>query len=686
MTAPRARRGLVLALATLSACGQIPGISVVSGADGGAPRDRLAPTDVAGDHVAVDRGAVGDGSARDAGSAPIDVPPTHLDAMVMTADTHPAADVPVVRADVPATRDAPPPPDVPAAVDPVDPSRAPFVDTTSAHYPPNVWITDAMAKVQPLTPPGTDHWALLSSARNEFEDFQVHVRAGTAAITNLAVGLSDLVDARSGAVLHAADHAVVFRAAYQTVTTPSDLNGSPGTYPDALIPAVDSLVHEPRWAFPATVPPGETRSYWVEVFVPPGTPSGWYLGTVAVTSGTTLVARLPVRLKVWNFDLPSTSSLPNFFAVSELGMCDVATGGYDNCGAFPGAGGSNDHGVEVTHLLTARMLLDYRLTNAETVYAGTDVTDWTSFDALYGPLLDGTAATRLHGARMSSLAYVGRVHDYTLAGRWFAHATARGWADRMLYYHCDEPPQGCTFAAAAMEEQGIHAISPSFHTLLTTDVASVIAHGMTNDVDIVTPEVFRMHPRDGVNTRPQYDSFLAQPNHRLWWYQSCSEHESCDNGTPGPLESTWATYMVDATPVRNRVFQWLAFVYGVGGELYYGLDYCWNNACGDGSMDPWTSVYAFGGHGDGTMLYPGLPSRIGGTTPIPLPSVRLQLVRAGMEDYEYLHALAAAGDGAFAAAQAATFITNAFTFNNDPRAMLAAREAVGSRLHARTLH
>jgi hypothetical protein len=41
--------------------------------------------------------------------------------------------------------------------------------------------------------PGIDHWARLSAARNEFESFQVHVRADNHPI-NMTVTLSDFVD------------------------------------------------------------------------------------------------------------------------------------------------------------------------------------------------------------------------------------------------------------------------------------------------------------------------------------------------------------------------------------------------------------------------------------------------------------------------------------------------------------
>src|SRR5206468_4061022 len=152
--------------------------------------------------------------------------------------------------------------------------------------------------------PGPDHWALLSSARNEFEDFQVHVRAGDAPIAGLTVTVSDLADARSGTVMRTADRTVVFRETYQRVTTPSDVNCATGTLPDALIPAVDPWMHEARNAFPAAVPARETRSFWVELMVPPGTPSGWYTGSVSVNAGAAVMARMPIRVKVWNFDLP----------------------------------------------------------------------------------------------------------------------------------------------------------------------------------------------------------------------------------------------------------------------------------------------------------------------------------------------------------------------------------------------
>ena len=64
-------------------------------------------------------------------------------------------------------------------------------------------------------------------------------------------------------------------------------------------------------------------------------------------------------------------------------------------------------------------------------------------------------------------------------------------------------------------------------------------------------------------------------------------------GTPGPLTSTWPVYTIDASPVRNRIFQWLAYLYGIQGGLYYFVE--------NWGANPWTDVYSTGGNGDGIL-------------------------------------------------------------------------------------
>jgi hypothetical protein len=98
----------------------------------------------------------------------------------------------------------------------------------------------------------------------------------------------------------------------------------------------------------------------------------------------------------------------------------------------------------------------------------------------------------------------------------------------------------------------------------------------------------------------------------------------------GDYFTGWPSLVVDAPAVSHRIWEWLSWRYRMDGELYY------NTVEAFAEGDPWRDQRRFGGNGDGTLFYPGVPSHIGGRTPIPVESIRLKLVREGLEDYEYL--------------------------------------------------
>jgi uncharacterized protein (TIGR03382 family) len=137
----------------------------------------------------------------------------------------------------------------------------------------------------------------------------------------------------------------------------------------------------------------------------------------------------------------------------------------------------------------------------------------------------------------------------------------------------------------------------------------------------------------------------------------------------------WPSYVIDASAVRNRAMQWLAFRYDLSGELYYETTMAYGH-------DPWTNQWDFSGNGDGTLFYPGTPARIGGTTQIPVASLRLAMIREGMEDYEYLKLVSDLGDPAFARATADALFPRAFETEKSPEALMAARAKLAARIAA----
>ena len=214
--------------------------------------------------------------------------------------------------------------------------------------------------------------------------------------------------------------------------------------------------------------------------------------------------------------------------------------------------------------------------------------------------------------------------------------------------------------------------APGLPALVTTTIQAAQANGLLPN--ILVPVINELDDVSGSyagDQRPAYDAFVKNGG-TLWTYQSCMSHGCAFGGDPS--QSGWPSYMIDASGGRNRAMQWVDFNERVTGELYYETV----NAYEGG--DPWADQYRFGGNGDGTLFYPGEPSKIGGQTEIPVASLRLKLIRQGMEDYEYLAKVSALGDPAFAAAQAATVAKDPHSVSSDPQLFHAARAALGARI------
>src|ERR1700683_5075837 len=144
------------------------------------------------------------------------------------------------------------------------------------------WVTNPLVKVKaldpvPAHPPKT---AELAAARNEFEPFQLVLRSDGREIPDLDIQFSDF-RTEEGAKL-ASNHITVYLEQFLNVSRPSTLEGSEGMWPDPVSPRVDRYANEKRNAFPFTVHPGLNQPLWVEVFVPPATLPGKYIGSARV--------------------------------------------------------------------------------------------------------------------------------------------------------------------------------------------------------------------------------------------------------------------------------------------------------------------------------------------------------------------------------------------------------------------
>ncbi len=516
-----------------------------------------------------------------------------------------------------------------------------------------VWTATSVEKIRPDAPARASASAAISAARNEFEAFQVVV---TGAASGVSATASDLV----GPAVIPASGARLYREALIDLSSPSALDGATGRFPDALVPDVDDVVGERRNAFPFDVPAGESRAIWVEVLVPADAPPGDYQGAITVhaAAGDTVV---PVTLTVWNFGLPSTPTLRSWFGLSYP--------------ALPAAHGVSGDAFSALRARYSQLALDHRISLGKYDDGNTDL---AHFDRYYGALLDGTAPTRLAGARLTSISYGGDLLSTSQLSSWAQHFRARRWFDRLFQYTCDEPPITCGWSDIPARAAAARAADPGFRTLVTTPIQDATQNGVASSINLMTPVVNELDDKPGQTLAgPQssaYQAFRSQAPNELWTYQSCMSH-GC-GGTSGYFTG-WPSVMIDASAARNRSLEWLSFRFGVTGELYWDTTYAYTASP---TGDAWTSQWGFSGNGDGTLFYPGTPARIGGTTDIPVSSIRLKMIREGVEDYEYLARVARDGDPAFAMQVAASLFPNAWTTDPGPDALLAARARLARRI------
>ena len=483
-------------------------------------------------------------------------------------------------------------------------------------------------KVRPSDQPRTRADALLMAAKNEFESFQIVLGGGP--VKGVSVKLSRPLSGPGGARIPERN-VVLYRVAYYDVKTPSNLEGAPGPWPDPLIPDVDSYLGQQRNAFPLDVPAGKSRVVWVDLLVPPDATPGDYRGELQIDVAGNKAGAVPIKLHVGDFALPSTATLRSSFDMDYAQPCKAHTG-HDSCSKKWDERKANE-----MRELYLRSALEHRFTIAQPFFQPPFGDSARPFEELIYPHIDGThKKTRLAGARMTTVRLsADEAKDFK---KWLSYAKKKGFSDRLFYYPVDEPTEEewPRFRKLARE---LHDIDPAAKIIITAPIQETDKARVTELVDIFVPLINHLDDRPsaqtpyGGNQRSKYDAWLkGKPGRELWAYQSCMSHGcgECDEKSPEKFDTGWPNRVIDSGAVQNRAFPWHAFLYDISCELYFEVAEQLNDAWKENGQ------CKFSGSGDGTLYYPGTPSRIGGTGHIPIESIRIKMIREGMEDYEYL--------------------------------------------------
>ena len=545
------------------------------------------------------------------------------------------------------------------------------------------WTTHSLEKVHPSDPEPTTpaHSANIHAARNEFEPFQLVLRSVGQDLDAVDIEVSDLRG--KAAAIRADKYVTVYFEGFLNLTHPSSIAGGTGEWPDPLIPRVDRYANEKRNAFPFKLVDGRTQPIWIDVFVPPATPAGMYHGEVRVTVGEKTRITVPLELEVWDFELPSTSTLPTIFGFSGNAAERTHYGRY-----------KEDKDVDEITYIYAKSALWHRITldGSASVLPIIKIGDgnvrlqWSEYDSLMEPFLAGRVFSPdepLSGAKATSVAVhtpplIKTAEQQVQFWRQVAqHFREKGWFDRLFNYLWDEPKAN-SFPAMAELGRTVHQADPELRNLVTAPL-----HPDWSDfIDVWTPPINcferKAHQYDFCNPmveRTAYQPELAKGK-QLWWYQACGSHGCSVIG--GEYFKGWPSYMIDDAPVRNRIMEWLSWKYGMQGELYYSMDEAFVR-----KPDVWKDVNLYSGNGDGTLFYPGRPQVIGGTKQIPVESIRLKLIREGLEDYEYLAMLTKLAGYQEVSDGIKGLLQSTYEYDQNPARLLSAREWLGREISRR---
>ena len=205
-----------------------------------------------------------------------------------------------------------------------------------------------------------------------------------------------------------------------------------------------------------------------------------------------------------------------------------------------------------------------------------------------------------------------------------------GWLDKAYVFWFDEPEKkDYGFVRKRMDQIGSSA--PNLTRMLTHDVVPELA----GSVDLWCP------------LTPNFDQVLAQnqkvAGDKVWW--------SVRNAPKSP----YAGLFIDHHGIELRVWLWQAWKYGLDGIYIWSTNYWMSPLLHSGNelqnpyLDPMSYQSGYGlpvgyvgywGNGDGRFLYPPVEG-LDGSKSIegPVNSIRWEMLREGIEDYEYFWVL-----------------------------------------------
>lgn len=508
------------------------------------------------------------------------------------------------------------------------------------------WTTTPSERVfkDAALPTATGSAVKVYVARNEFEPFQIVVKP--TASGNVTVNMGSF---GSGITVE------LYQVKYVYLDEATDSLGRTGPYPDPLWPLANGAS--------VALTAGQNTAFWFNVFVPASVTYGNYTANMTIGG-----VAIPVTLHVFNFAIPDTLHVESQMNYSHETFLDAySVPGTDDeywayvdgikqffidhrltpisplwPGGLTGGGSfaspfidydcathtlSDPYGIWGYDLLAARYLDGTGLLNGEFTQPFNGGVGFPSFTAAGFRSNDSSTDQRPSSfceiTRSASDWLQNPTSAYNTA--WFAYITAlqnylsnHGDLGKAYHYFANEPQDQADYDAVAWYSRYSHQAAPNLKLMVSEGAKPEIYDQLGAHIDIWLPVL------------NEYDPTAAHARARDYGEQTWIYFL---HGTRPPY---FNPITLDHPAIEGKFTGWFLWKYRVRGIAYYAVN--------DWSQNPWTDPMTDGQNGNTFLFYPpdedNEPIPYGSNGHRLVPSIRLEMLRDGFEDYEYLYVLA----------------------------------------------
>lgn len=499
-------------------------------------------------------------------------------------------------------------------------------------------------------PEETGRAIMVRAARNEAEAAQLIIRPKVCLSNFIAQGGS--LTGPDGAVI-LSENVEVLRVRYVEIKLSTDGwsicravepptgDSEAGFWPDPL----------PPFKGPIDLKADENQPLWVRVKVPRGAPAGIYTGSIVLTAKN-YSSKVPLQVEVYDFTLPDRMTCTtafgfwekNVFKYHKLSDPQQKREVLDKYWASFSA-----HHISPYH---PAPLDPYKVNWPEI----TDnikpeelkpTFDWTAWDKAMDKAINyyhfnsfrfvipGLGTGRFHSVGKPELLGFGEdTPHYKAAFSAYCrevqeHLRQKGWLDEAFAYPFDEPaPEDYEVVMNGLLK--LKAAAPDIRRMLTEPVREALIGGP----NIWCP-ISNGYKHERAEERRKYGE-------KFWWYICCGP------GVP------YCTEFIDHPGTEPRVWLWQSWKRNIAGILIWQTNYWTSRAAypdPEHPQNPYEDAMSWAvggpedtkrrwGNGDGRYIYP--PEAAADARPTepvldgPVESIRWEMLRDGIEDYEYL--------------------------------------------------